>query len=49
MLLDEQDGEIDDLEGRVTTLEEDAVEKHEDIDDLELAVDGLLDMKAMLA
>ena len=49
MQLDEQDGDIGALGGRVTTLEEDAVEKGMDIDNLETAVEGLLDMKAMLA
>ena len=49
MQLDEQDDDVDALDGRVTTLEEDAVEKHMDIDDLETAVEGLTDMKAMLA
>ena len=34
MQLDEQDDDVDALDGRVTTLEEDAVEKHMDIDDL---------------
>ena len=49
MQLDEQGGEIDDLDGRVTIIEADCVDKQSAIDDLELAVDGLLDMKAMLA
>ena len=49
MQLDDQDDDVEALAGRVTTLEEGAVEKGMDIDNLETAVGGLLDMKATLA
>ena len=49
MQLNTQDDEIDALDVRVVALEEDCIEKQDDIDDLEDAVDGLLSMKAMLA